>query len=321
MHDNVNFGVTHALTASMNLHQIRYFLRLAEKLHFWQTAEDLNITQSSLSRHIQSLESELGFRLFERTQRSVRLTAAGQLLQVEWQRLLPEFEAVHRHAQQVSAGEVGSLRIGHIGAVAYAWLPKLLVGFTARYPLVQLELIEVIATESEQRLLTYQVDLGVWRHPAESPALASEQLFLEPLALVVPHNHWLRAEAFTSLADLREERFVLPALNGNSPYVRALGQLFAQYNFQPQLTIASDFGATILNLVAAGLGISVLPMSYAGSPLRGLRFIELPHQAPVYMVWRQDDRSTVLEHLLAEARRLKSRPEQEAHEVKYSHSV
>ena len=308
MHDNVIFGATNATTASMNLDQVRYFLRLADKLHFWQTAEHLNMTQSSLSRHIQSLENELGFRLFERNQRSVRLTAAGQLLQVEWQRLLPELEAVQRHAQQISAGEVGSLRIGHIGAVAHAWLPKLLTGFTARYPLVQLELIEVIATESEQRLLTYQVDLGVWRHPAESPALASEQLFLEPLALVVPDHHWLQEETFTSLADLHEERFVLPALNGDSPYVRALGQLFAQYGYQPQLTIASDFGATILSLVAAGLGISVLPMSYAGSPMQGLRFIELPHHSPVFMVWRPDDRSAVLQHLLAEARQLKGEP-------------
>ncbi|WP_052732661.1 LysR family transcriptional regulator [Hymenobacter terrenus] len=147
----------------MHLHQLRYFLRLADKLHFWQTAEDLSITQSVLSRHIKSLENELGFQLFERNQRNVRLTAAGELLRTEWLRLLDELEAVHRHARQVSTGEVGSLRIGHIGSAAYAWLPQLLASFAVRYPLVQTELIETMASDPEQRLLTYQVDVGFWR--------------------------------------------------------------------------------------------------------------------------------------------------------------
>ena len=288
----------------MHLHQLRYFLRLADKLHFWRTAEQLNITQSALSRHMQRLESELGFALFERNQRTVRLTAAGRLLQTEWQRLLTELDAVHRHAGQVSSGEVGHLRIGHVGALAYGWLPRLLRGFTARYPLVEIELIEVVATESEQRLLTYQVDAGFWREPPGNPALAFAPIFSEPLALVVPDEHPVRAESFTSLADLRDEEFVLPALNDTSPHVRALRQLFAHYGYQPRLRITSDFGATILNLVAAGLGVSVLPLSYAGSPLRGLRFIELPHLSPVFLVWRHDDRSVVLQHLLAEARQL-----------------
>lgn len=301
MRGNAIFDAAHPFYALMNLYQIRYFLCLAEKLHFWRAAEQLNLTQSALSRHMQSLERELGFSLFDRSQRAVQLTAAGRLLQAEWPRLLTELEAVQRQARQLSRGEVGQLRIGHIGAVAYGWLPRVLAGFTARYPQVQLELIEVVATESEQRLLTYQVDLSLRREPAQSPALASVEVFTEPLAVVVPDSHPLRAENFTSLAELRDERFVLPALNGTSPHVQALARLFAQYGFQPQLTLTSDFGATVLSLVAAGLGISVLPLSYADSPLRGLRFIELPHRSPVYMVWRRDDPSVVLQHLLAAA--------------------
>lgn len=301
MHYNANFAPFHSFYASMNLHQLRYFLCLAEKLHFWRAAEQLSITQSALSRHMQSLEAELGFALFDRRQRAVRLTAAGRLLQAEWPRLLTELAAVQRQARQLSTGEVGSLRIGHIGAVAHGWLPRVLAGFTAQYPQVPIELIEVGATESEQRLLTYQVDLSVRREPALSPALESVQVFTEPLALVVPESHPVRAETFTSLAELRDERFVLPALNGTSPHVQALASVFAQYGFQPQLTLTSDFGATLLSLVAAGLGLSVLPASYADGPFRGLRFIELPHRSPVFIVWRRDDPSVVLQHLLAVA--------------------
>lgn len=288
----------------MHLLQIRYFLRLAERRHFWQTAEQLNITQSALSRHIQSLERELGFLLFERDRRNVRLTAAGQLLRTEWTRLLAELDAVQRQARQVSTGEVGSLRIGHLGSLAYGWLPRLLAGFTTRLPQVQIELVEVVPAAPEQRLLAYQVDVGFWREPARSPALVSEQVFSDPLALVVPTGHPLRADTFGSLADVRNERFILAPLSSEVPYAQALAGIFAEYGFAPRVALTSDFGATILNLVAAGLGVSVLPLSYAGGALQGVRFIELPHTSAVYMVWRRDDNSAVLHHLLADARQL-----------------
>ncbi|WP_165903821.1 LysR family transcriptional regulator [Hymenobacter gummosus] len=292
----------------MNLHHIRYFLRLADKLHYWQTADELGITQSSLSRHVQALEQELGCRLLQRSQRRVRLTEAGQLLQAEWTRLLAELDAVHRYARLVSAGEVGRLRLGHVGSVAPQWLPRLLTAFAARCPQVQLELLEVGAAQSEQLLLTYQLDLGFWREPAQNPALESTAVFSEPLVLVLPAAHPVRAGTFTSLAALREERFILPSLGEEGAYGRALRQMFEGYGYEPQRTITSDFGATILSLVAAGLGVSVLPASYAGSPVAGLRFIPLPHHSTVYLTCRRNDPSAVVGNLRAEAARLAASP-------------
>lgn len=292
----------------MNLHHIRYFLRLAERLHFWQTAEQLGITQSSLSRHIQALEQELGFALLERRQRTVHLTAAGQLLRAEWTRLLAELDAVQRHAGQLSRGEVGSLRLGHVGSIAYSWLPRLLQAFTTRYPLVQLELREIGAADSEQQLLSYQLDAGFWREPARNPALVSEPLFAEPLALAVPAAHPLRPDTFTSLAALRDERFILSSFTDEGTYAQTLRQLFAEQGFEPRRTITSDFGATILSLVAAGLGVAVLPMSYAASPAPGLRFLPLPHHTTVYFTRRRDDPSVVVNNLRAEVARLPADP-------------
>ena len=288
----------------MNLHHVRYFLRLADRLHFWQTAEQLGITQSSLSRHIQGLEQELGFALLERRQRTVRLTPAGQLLQAEWMRLLAEFDAVQRHAGQLSRGEVGSLRLGHVGSVAYDWLPRLLQGFTARYPLVELALHEIGAADSEPQLLSYQLDAGFWREPARNPALVSEPVFAEPLALAVPAAHPAQPDTFSSLVELREERFILSSFAGEGVYAQTLRAMFAAYGFEPRRTITSDFGATILRLVAAGLGVAVLPMSYAASPAPGLRFLPLPHHTTVYLTHRRDDPSVVVANLRAEVERL-----------------
>jgi LysR family transcriptional activator of glutamate synthase operon len=99
----------------MHLTQIQYFLELARELHFWNAAENMNITQSSLSRHIRSLEEELGVTLFERNKRSVRITPAGAFLREEWQRLLAEIDNVHQHGRLVSQGAAGQIKIGHIG--------------------------------------------------------------------------------------------------------------------------------------------------------------------------------------------------------------
>ena len=304
MHHNAIFGAINATTASVNLHHLRYFLRLAERLHYWQTAEELGITQSSLSRHIQALEQELGFALLERRQRTVRLTAAGQLLQTEWTRLLAELDAVQRHAGQLSRGEVGTLRLGHVGSIAYDWLPRLLQGFTARYPQVQLELREIGAADSEQQLLSYQLDAGFWRDPARNPALVSESVFTEPLALAVPAAHPIGPDTLTSLAQLRDERFILSSFTDEGSYAHTLRQLFQEQGFEPRRTITSDFGATVLSLVAAGLGVAVLPMSYAASPAPGLRFLPLSHHTTVYLTHRRDDPSVVVANLRAEAQRL-----------------
>jgi DNA-binding transcriptional LysR family regulator len=308
MRSNATFALFISFYASMHLLRIRYFLRLAERRHFGHTAEYLNLTQSALSRHIQGLEREVGVLLFERDRRNVRLTAAGQLLRTEWTRLLDEFEAVQRQAQQVSSGEVGSLRIGHVGSVAHGWLPRLLAGFTARYPLVKLDLVEVVSTDPEEKLLIYQLDVGIWREPGRSPALISEEVFRDPLALVVPVHHPVRAETFASLAAVRDEPFVLPALDGRIPYAQALQALFLRYGFAPRIALTSDFRATILNLVAAGLGVSVLPLSYSGSTVQGVRFIELPHTSAVCLVWRRDDNSAILRHFLVEAKQLPLSP-------------
>ena len=113
----------------MNLQQIQYFLTLADELHFWKTSEKVFITQSALSRHIKSLEQELELQLFERDKRNVKLTAAGEFLQIEFARILTDFENVTRHAKQIAAGEIGTIRIGHPASITFSNFVKVIEDF------------------------------------------------------------------------------------------------------------------------------------------------------------------------------------------------
>ncbi len=282
----------------MDLQQIRYFLALAQELHFWHTAEKMHITQSALSRHIQALEAEIGAALFERNKRNVKLTAAGAFLRSEWTQLLTTADAVHRRARQLSAGEVGELKIGHPGSVAYSVLPDLLAELAHRYPNWRVELVEIMELDLEQALFNYHLDLGLRREVTRNPRLESRLLGAENFVLVLPAAHALTAATFSTLTGVRQEKFILPSLRNQTQYVDSLRAIFAAYQFEPIIQIESDFGATILNLVARGLGLSIMPASYASGAPKGVRFIELPHQTQLYAIWRKDDTSPVLQNVL-----------------------
>lgn len=292
----------------MDLRQIGYFLGLARELHFWNAAEKMHITQSSLSRHIQALEAELGLVLFERNQRKVSLTPAGRFLQEQWERLAVEIENMHRHAGQISKGEAGEVRIGHIGSVAHSVLPELLARLSERYPLLKVGLSELSADHIERALLEFRIDLGLRREAGGHPLLEERLIGEEYFALALGEGHPLaqRLQAGKTVADgrlkedeinlgaLREEVFILPPLRNPTGYTETLLSVFRSYGYEPRTRYESAFGATILSLVAKGLGVSVLPESYGQSPMQGVRFIRLPHRIGLYLVTRKGETNPVV---------------------------
>ncbi|EMR04376.1 LysR family transcriptional regulator [Cesiribacter andamanensis] len=284
----------------MELKQISYFLALAEELHFWHTAEKMFITQSALSRQIKALEEELGVQLFERSKRKVQLTEAGLFLRDRWLPLLDEISRLHRQARKIHQGEQGSLTIGYPGSIAWGFLPELISSIAQALPELRVELVEPTDISFEQLLLSYQMDLAFRRDPAINPALQSICLYSEPFSLVVPQGHWLTEEAFRGLQDVKDERFILSGLHHTTFYVSSLRQLFQEAHFSPNVYIESDFGSMILSLVARGLGVTVLPSSYAYGIWPQLRFIKLPQQVSLYAVWRKEDSSSVIRNVIAQ---------------------
>ncbi|WP_253403058.1 LysR family transcriptional regulator [Pontibacter sp. HSC-36F09] len=282
----------------MELQQIKYFLALAQELHFWNTAERMFITQSALSRQIKALEVELGVLLFERNKRSVKLTEAGAFLREQWTPLLDEINRVHLQARKIHEGAFGTVRIGYPGSIAYGFMPDLITSISTVLPELKVDLVEPTDISFEQLLLSYQMDIAFRRDPAENPALQSEWLYSEPYALVVPHSHRLTEQNFTGMHDLENDKFILSNLAQTTFYTAGLRQIFEDQRFIPDVRIETDFGGMILGLVSKGLGVTILPYSYSFSALPNVRFIPLPYNTNLYVTWRKNDNSPVLKNIL-----------------------
>ncbi|RYF79472.1 MAG: LysR family transcriptional regulator, partial [Chitinophagaceae bacterium] len=171
-------------------------------------------------------------------------------------------------------------------------------------PDLKTELVEPEDIDFEDMLLNYHMDLALRRDSAKNPALQSECLYNEPFALIVPENHSLTTANYAGLEKLTAEKFILSGLHHNTFYGASLKQIFSSHNFAPQVTIESDYGATVLSLVAMGLGVTILPASYAFSAKAGVRFINLPYQTSLYANWRRDDNNPALRNLLQLVRKV-----------------
>lgn len=282
----------------MTIQQMRYFLVLAEELHFWRTSEKVFMSQSSLSRQIQSLEEELGFKLLERDKRNVKLTEAGKFLQKRWRELLDDMDRAQTQAKKISMGSSGLISIAYPGSISSSFLPELLRTFTAEMPEMKMELVEPTDATNEKLLLDYHIDIAFSRDSVQHPALSSKKLYSEPVCLVVAENHWLNENTYHDFKSLENESFILSGLHHTTFFATLLRRIFTTYGFEPKTHVETDFGGLILNLVANGLGISILPYSFQFGSYTGVRFINLQEEVDLYVNWRKKDENEVIEKII-----------------------
>ncbi|RZK65546.1 MAG: LysR family transcriptional regulator, partial [Pedobacter sp.] len=173
----------------MNIQQIKYFLALSDELHYWNTAAKMNITQSALSRQIQSLENELGLLLFERNKRNVKLTPAGRFLKDKWEVQLSEIEYIHQSAKQIHLGESGTIKIAHPDSISASIIPDILAKISIKYPQLQVELLQILYENQQEFLRNYKIDLAITRDINIISGLKSKKIYTDHLALVIPENH------------------------------------------------------------------------------------------------------------------------------------
>ena len=285
----------------MEFRQLQYFLGVADELHFSRAAEKLFITQPALSRQIQALEENLGVLLFERDKRNVKLTLAGEYLREEAKLVLSQVENITQRTQLIHKGEEGELRIGHPGSAIYSVIPPLLSKLRQDFPSIKANLSEILEDDLYGNLKNYQIDVGFVREPYSDKSLSIKVLMEESFCLVLPENHWITAENFTSLAQIKYEPFVLPPRHLGSIYYDLIVRMCEREGFMPNVVHESIHGATILRLVEYNLGISILPASYRQSTAMRVKFIELkdiPERTQLSMAWRKNDSNPILQKFL-----------------------
>ena len=261
----------------MELRHLRYFVAVAEELHFTRAALRLNIAQPPLSQQIQALEAELGVQLFVRTRRSVALTDAGQALLARSRELLAMTQSLPQELQRVARGEVGLLRIGFSSTLPLTKLLRDVVADHRRtHPDVALNLREMHSQQQFDGLLRGELDVGLVRYNESAPeGIRLVVLRRDPLRLVVPASHRFARRKSVAIAECRDEPFIgFPgdAGTGTGPLLK---RLCAQAGFEPRIAQEAREATTQIGLVAAGLGIAVLPAPLEAVRIEGVHYVSL----------------------------------------------
>jgi DNA-binding transcriptional LysR family regulator len=289
----------------VELRHLRYFVAVAEELHFGRAAERLGIRQPPLSQQIKVLEADLGVPLFERDSRRVRLTAAGEALYPAACDLLGAARRAELTTRRAGRGEVGELTLGFVGSAANELLPRAVRDFRRRYPEVTLRLRELTTMQQVHALRDGLLDIGLLRPPlpeTETAGLVVEPVGAERLVAVLPDDHRLARQRFVAAADLAEEPFVLfPRALGPGLHDFILGYC-ADAGFTPVVEQEAVQMQTIVALVAAGLGVSFVPSSVRHTSRPGAVFRSLrPETRVVHLALarRTDTTSQVVRNFVS----------------------
>ncbi|MGB3650142.1 MAG: LysR family transcriptional regulator [Rivularia sp. (in: cyanobacteria)] len=285
----------------MELRHLRYFVTLAEELHFGRAAEKLHIAQPPLSQQIRQLETELGFELFHRTKRKVELSEAGKVFLVEVQQIFRQLEQAIFLGRQVSRGEIGQLVIGFVSSTAYNILPDFLLHFRNNNPNINLELHELTTDEQLRWLQSGRIDVGFVRPPVDNNTYESKIVFKESLIVALPENHRFANQEKISLSSLINESLILfPRFLAPGLYDLIIS-FCQQVGFSPQLAQEAIQMQTIVSLVAAEIGVAIVPESLQNLRRTGVvykSFVEETPKVSIAMIWRKNDVSVVLDKLL-----------------------
>lgn len=289
--------------AKIELRRLRYFLVLAEELHFGRAAARLNMAQPPLSEQIRKLEDELGFRLFQRTSRSVALTDAGRVFLDGARRATDELARAAQAGQQVELGLAGYVRIGFVSSGGVTFLPKLLRRLREALPQVRTPLRQYSSTGAIEALIERTIDMAIVRTPVVGGQLAHRVLLRDPVVLAIANDHPLAGRKRVALAALNEERFVLyPPNEGHAAY-NVVQKACLAAGFIPSAAEFVDDIYGMLGMVSAGVGVALMPAAISQLNVEGVVFHALPEvkeRFELSVVWRDDDDRAVVKALARE---------------------
>ncbi|CAM1368506.1 Transcriptional regulator [Tenacibaculum sediminilitoris] len=283
------------------LRHLRYFLTVAEELHFRKAAERLFISQPGLSRQIKQMEDDLNIELFKRHNRKVALTPAGLYLKDEISRNLKNLDNIINHAKLLQDGKQGKLEFGYVGSAMQEIIPNLLVSFKKKHTNVQFGLKEMDNEKQIENLLHKKIDIGFVRLDRVPRGLNIQPVLKENFCLVLPKNHLINNQNFKNLHQLKNESFILFDPSYSPSYYEKVMQIFTDSGFTPLISHNTIHAASIYKLVENNFGLSIVPKSLQQGYNMNIKFIELDkinQHTTLSVVWDKDNRNPLLNTLL-----------------------
>jgi DNA-binding transcriptional LysR family regulator len=285
----------------MELRQIKYFIAVAEELHFGRAAESLHLSQPALSKQIQALEDSLKIQLLERTKHSCQLTMAGKKFLETARKIVQEIEEGIQVTKQVADGQVGRVRVGFTEATLFSIAPKIFKIYREHYPQVDLVLTSGGTETNVEALRTHRIDVGFVYLPIREPSLTVYPLYEETYLAALPSFHRLAKQKQISLQSLANEPLIF--------YPRSLAPVFfahfiqccEQVGFLPKIVQEAELGQTRLGLVSAGVGISFVLSPLQNLSTKGVVYRPLSDKFPTLklaLAWRHNESSPAVHEFI-----------------------
>lgn len=287
----------------MELRHLRYFCAVAEELSFTIAARRLHVSQSGVSGQVRALEEELGVALFRRTQRSVSLTPEGSAFLREAREILDRADRAVEMVTQAAKGRCGRLNVGLCGPATAPFLPRMIREFRTRQPGIALSLKDLDPAHQPQALVNGEIDVGFTRGVPNSlrGTVASEVFFREGLVAVLPQGHRLENAEAISLKDLAGDRFVFYARENAPELFDSIVSLCKRARFSPDIVDTPCLWQSILTMIEAGEGVSIVPATVQHLRAQGVVFRPLRDRGctvDVVLAWRANEPDAVRESFL-----------------------
>jgi len=286
----------------MELRHLRYFTAVVQWKGYREASRRLHVAQPAISQTVADLEEELGLKLFSRAKRIAQLTAEGEIFYTEAMRTLAQAELAISTAKRAAKGEIGRLSIGFLGSATYAFLPELVRKFKAQYPGVQLMLQELTPVQQEAAFDKGQIDIGFTRTltAEQSKIFASRCLYRDPMMAVLPRSKQVKTKR-VRIADLAQESFVLFHREGAPGLFDTITGMCNDAGFSPRVENEPNMMQTVLSLVEAEEGVSIVPACVRNLRSDGVCFYRLqPDDVRVELIaaWKKEAPSVVLRAFL-----------------------
>ena len=289
----------------MEFRHLRYFLALAEELHFGRAAQRLSISQPPLSLNIQQLEASVGARLFTRNSRGVQLTAAGQAFVPAARALLAQAGAAMREAREVAQGQAGELQIGFAGTLLYCGLPQMLQRFQASHPRLRLALRELSSSEQLAELVRDRLDVGFVHTPRVPPGFEQVLVASQPMVVCLPAGHALAKKRQLDVQALQGQALVVVSRAVSPDYHERILAECELAGWRPPVVHELRHWLSVVALVAQGQGAALVPAALAQSAMAGAAFVPLrgtPLRYDTRCLWRSGREQAALQDFVAAVR-------------------